>query len=60
MESGDRTSERLGDIDIFFKQVDALPRTSNGKFRTGISEMHQTRRAQELNTSEKWEIIQVS
>jgi phenylacetate-CoA ligase len=31
--------ERLGDIEIEFEQVDAIPRTSNGKFRAVISEI---------------------
>jgi len=30
--------ERLGDIEIEFEQVDAIPRTVNGKFRSVISE----------------------
>ena len=37
-ELGNRLRERLGDIEIEFEQVDAIPRTSNGKFRAVISE----------------------
>jgi len=41
-ELGNRLRERLGDIEIEFEQVDAIPRTSNGKFRAVISQISRT------------------
>lgn len=40
-----RLRERMGDIRVDFEQLDAIPRTSNGKFRAVISNLSSEERA---------------